>query len=249
MWITIIAAVAAVVVGLVVLWPSHTSLQDPALVGGEQLLDAHVASSRITTCSTSTATDPQECVVSELRVPAAPAPAGPRGSGGSVAPTPTLEQPYAENGPRLRGGDDIQVVATRLPDGTVNYSFYDYRRAGSLVVLVVLFGLVVIAVGRWRGFGALVGMAISLAVLVAFLLPALLDGRDPVGVAVVGAGMIAFFALSCAPPNRRWAMQHYSRQPATSDVTTSRPPSTRSCWPTPARRYRCSCCSPEHANP
>lgn len=197
-WSTIVVAMAGVIIGLVALWPAHTSLQDPALVGGDQVIAAHVTSAEITACSTSTGDDPQECIVSDLRVAADEEPVGPRGSGAPAATTPRLEQAYVVNGPRLHTGDDIEVIASRLPDGSTVYTFYDYQRSGSLLVLAALFALVVVVVGRWRGFGALVGMTISLAVLVAFMLPALLDGRDPVVVAVVGAATIAFFALFLA---------------------------------------------------
>ena len=197
-WATIIVAVIGVIVGLVTLWPGHTSLNDPALVGGEQPIAAHVTSSRVTACSTSTVTNPQECVVSELHVAATPTSVPPRGAGAPAVTSPTLEQPYDANSPRLHTGDDINVIASRLPDGSIAYTFYDYRRSGSLLLLAGLFALIVIAVGRWRGLGALLGMAISLAVLVTFLLPALLAGRDPVAVAVVGAATIAFFALFLA---------------------------------------------------
>ncbi len=67
-----------------------------------------------------------------------------------------------------------------------------------MLVLVVVFVAAVRLLGRWRGLGALVGLAISLVVLVSFVLPALLDGSNPVLVAVVGASVIAFVSLYLA---------------------------------------------------
>ena len=55
-----------------------------------------------------------------------------------------------------------------------------------------------IALGRWRGVAALVGLGASIAVLVRFVLPALLEGTEPVLVAVVGSSAIAFLALYLA---------------------------------------------------
>ena len=46
--------------------------------------------------------------------------------------------------------------------------------------------------------GAVVGLAVSIAVLVAFVLPALLEGSNPVLVAIVGASVIAFASLYLA---------------------------------------------------
>jgi len=56
----------------------------------------------------------------------------------------------------------------------------------------------VLVLGRWRGLGALAGLAISAIVLLGFVLPALLDGSNPVLVAIVGASAIAFASLYLA---------------------------------------------------
>ncbi|MCU1504592.1 MAG: hypothetical protein JWM12_3946, partial [Ilumatobacteraceae bacterium] len=140
-----------------------------------------------------------DCVVSKLRIAGTTTTGDvPRGEGAGSGVAPLLEQPFVAKSARLHAGDDIEVVGDRLPDGTIQYSFYDYRRGGSLVVLLVVFAIVVVLIGRWRGIGALAGMAVGLAVLVVFLLPALLEGRDPISVAVVGAAAIAFVALFLA---------------------------------------------------
>ena len=49
--------------------------------------------------------------------------------------------------------------------------------------------------GRWRGLFALGGLAITFAVLVRFILPAILLGKNPVAVAVIGSAAIMFAAL------------------------------------------------------
>ena len=68
-------------------------------------------------------------------------------------------------------------------------------RRASLLLLTVLFGLAVVAVGRLRGIAALAGTVVA---LLKFIVPAVLDGRNPVFVAVVGAAAIAFFVLDPA---------------------------------------------------
>jgi uncharacterized membrane protein len=52
--------------------------------------------------------------------------------------------------------------------------------------------------GRWKGVGALAGLTMSLAVIVVFVLPSLLDGNNAVLVALVGTSLIAFVALYLA---------------------------------------------------
>jgi uncharacterized membrane protein len=78
------------------------------------------------------------------------------------------------------------------------YQFADFQRRQTLLWLVIAFGIVVVALGGWRGAAALGGLIASVGVLLVFVLPAILDGHSPVMVAVVGAATIAFVALYTA---------------------------------------------------
>ena len=112
---------------------------------------------------------------------------------------------------------------TELEDGTTLYSFYDFERSTPLIVLVVLFVGAVVALGRWRGVGALAGLVVSLAIIVWFALPSLVDGNNAVSVALVTAGAVAIVAL--VPGARRRAGD--GRGTAV-DVRQPRP--DRCCW-------------------
>lgn len=76
--------------------------------------------------------------------------------------------------------------------------FYDFERSTPLLLLLLVFVAAIVVLGRWRGAGALAGLAASLVVIVVFLLPALLEGSNAVAVALVAAGIIAFIALFLA---------------------------------------------------
>ncbi|NNC74527.1 MAG: YibE/F family protein [Acidimicrobiia bacterium] len=89
----------------------------------------------------------------------------------------------------------IGVVPSSIP---VQYQFADFERRPVLWWVAGIFALAVIALGRYRGAAALAGLVASVVVLLAFVLPAILDGRSPVMVAVIGAATIAFFALYLA---------------------------------------------------
>lgn len=78
------------------------------------------------------------------------------------------------------------------------YAFADFQRRPVLVWLAIVFAAVVIWLGRSRGAAALGGLVASVAVLLIFVLPAILDGRSPILVAVFGSGAIAFLALYMA---------------------------------------------------
>ncbi len=75
------------------------------------------------------------------------------------------------------------------------YSYGDQDRRWALVWLFATFAIVVIALGRLRGVLALLAMATTVAVLVGFVAPSVLDGNDPVAVSVVAASVIAFVSL------------------------------------------------------
>ncbi|HEX2192355.1 MAG TPA: YibE/F family protein [Acidimicrobiales bacterium] len=99
---------------------------------------------------------------------------------------------------RFSEGDKVVVAASPGPDGTTGYAFVDRQRKPVLLWLAVGFALVVVALGRLRGVAALAGLGASLGVLLAFVLPAILVGHNPLLVAVVGSAAIAFLALYLA---------------------------------------------------
>jgi uncharacterized membrane protein len=53
----------------------------------------------------------------------------------------------------------------------------------------------VLVLGRWKGLASLAGLGLTFVVLLTFIVPAILAGRDPLAVAVVGAGAIMFAVL------------------------------------------------------
>ncbi|HZA60875.1 MAG TPA: YibE/F family protein [Actinomycetota bacterium] len=100
--------------------------------------------------------------------------------------------------PPLDPGDEAVLGRTPQARPGFQYAFVDRERGGVLLWLGLAFAAAVVALGRLRGFAALAGLAASLAVLLAFILPALVEGKDPLLIAVVGAAAIAFLALYLA---------------------------------------------------
>jgi uncharacterized membrane protein len=115
--------------------------------------------------------------------------------------TATFESPEGSSGLRL--GDDVDVsfdesgelLAAFPSDLASQYRFSDFERSNVLLIVLVVFAVAVIALGRWRGVAALVALGATLVVVLAWLLPAILDGRNTVFVAIVGASAIAYLAL------------------------------------------------------
>ncbi len=97
-------------------------------------------------------------------------------------------------------GDDgeFEVFSVTPESPRRQYRFADFQRRSVLVWLTLLFAAVVVWLGRWRGAAALGGLVASVGILLLFILPAILDGRSPVLVAVFGSAGIAFVALYLA---------------------------------------------------
>ncbi|MEZ5168752.1 MAG: YibE/F family protein [Acidimicrobiales bacterium] len=111
---------------------------------------------------------------------------------GAVGALPEINLTFDRSVPDLSIGD--RVVLGYEPS-TKFYFYADRDRRPSLIWLTGLFAAVVIALGRLRGVLALLAMAATLVVLVAFVAPSVLDGNDPLLVAIVAASAIAFVSL------------------------------------------------------
>ncbi|MDG4803750.1 YibE/F family protein [Micromonospora sp. WMMD980] len=132
--------------------------------------------------------------------------AGPTTSCGSVSATLTsgrdagttvsTDIPTGPGAPRLRIGDEVTLLLLDDPTGDgKSYVVVDFQRSRQLWLLGAAFALAVIAFARWRGVTALAGLAVTFAVLLLFIIPAILDGRSPVLVAVVGSAAIVLTVL------------------------------------------------------
>jgi uncharacterized membrane protein len=122
-------------------------------------------------------------------------------SGDEAGTTAHLEYASDSQAPaaKLKSGDHIVLDdAGSMVPADARYAFADFKRGAPLLILAILFALAVIALGRLRGLLALVGLVLSIGVLVAFVLPALLRGSSPVGVALTGASVVALGALYLA---------------------------------------------------
>jgi uncharacterized membrane protein len=100
--------------------------------------------------------------------------------------------------PEFASGDSVYLSLVESPDGSVAVNYYDRNRGLLLLAVTAGFALAVVALGRLRGFAALIGLAISVFVLIGFIVPSIIAGQDSVLVALVGGGAIALVSLYLA---------------------------------------------------
>ena len=102
-------------------------------------------------------------------------------------------------------GDRLRVYKNPVPEGAAGadpriepYGFADFERRAPLLWLALAFAALVLASGRWQGLRALAGLAASLAVVVGFVVPAILGGEEPAWVALVGGFAVMFATIPLA---------------------------------------------------
>lgn len=96
---------------------------------------------------------------------------------------------------QLHQGEKVVVAYEPSAPKNLQYSVTDVNRRFPMALLAGIFAVAVVIVGRMRGVMALVALAISFLILNFFILPAILQGSNPLVVAVVGASAIMLIAL------------------------------------------------------
>ena len=178
----------AVGIGLVALWPRETPNLDLTAIGfAGDTVQAEVGSVIPGPCSFSADAD---CNVVEFLVIDE--------DSELFGETPELEFPVEPGQPDLVAGEEVFLSVVELEDQSIAYQYADRSRWPLLTGLAALFALAVVGLGRLRGVAALAGLALSVAILVFFILPAIVQGRDAVLVALVGGGAIALVSLYLA---------------------------------------------------
>jgi uncharacterized membrane protein len=95
----------------------------------------------------------------------------------------------------FREGDRVLVERTRTMDGSDVFHVTDYVRSGPLLWLTFLFVAAAVLLSGWQGLRSLMGMGVSLVVIVAFIVPQILAGRNPVIVAIAGSVVMMGISL------------------------------------------------------
>jgi uncharacterized membrane protein len=201
----LVAIGVAVIAGAVLLWPSRQHVEIPmpfqnAAGGAVSTQRGHVLSSGLSDCGSPSAGQ----VLTTTPQPAAPG-AGrciqtlvAIDSGPNAGAKTLLESSPGPSQPHFAPGDRVRLARQVDDQGATSYAFYDFERGWPLVALAIVFAVVIVAVARWRGLLALVGIVVAFLVLVVFLLPALRDGAPALPVALVAAAAILYAVIYLA---------------------------------------------------
>ena len=185
------AVVVLTAIGLVVWRPSGGASLPSGLEGQGDRVEATVVGTDPVVCAGPDFGSEAECAEIRIEITSGPN----RGSTSSFEVFPEVDA----STPEFDDGDRIVVIEFELGDtGEVAHTFADFQRDTPLLLLALLFVVAVIALGRFQGLRALAGLVVSGIVLLAYVFPALLDGKPPLGVALVASSVIALGALYLA---------------------------------------------------
>jgi len=82
-------------------------------------------------------------------------------------------------------GDQVIIQAVDQGNQT-NYWIIDFNRTPFLIGLILFFALLVIISAGKKGLGALIGLALSIIVILNFIIPQILNGANPLVISIVG---------------------------------------------------------------
>jgi uncharacterized membrane protein len=171
----------ATIVGLVALWP-HGKIAQPRSITTQKTIGATVVSVVRTPCKIAGAAGCKTIVGKITEGPD-------KGKKASLLIVGTAGFGNVAAGDRIRvfrtppPPPGAPAAVTALPP----YSFADFDRRMPMLWLAIGFAVLLVATGRRHGLRALVGLVASLAIVIGFLIPAILHGHSALLVAVVGS--------------------------------------------------------------
>jgi uncharacterized membrane protein len=105
------------------------------------------------------------------------------------------QMPAGTGAPRIETGDRVLLFNVPEAPPSQQWQFLDFDRSRAIYALVAMFAIAVLLLSRWRGLASLASLAVSLLLVIWFVLPNLLVGTPPLLVAVVAAAAIMIVAL------------------------------------------------------
>jgi len=184
----LVAVVTAI--GLLVLWPDEVDPKLGEVFGGETQV-AEVVRTEEFACE-GALTDTCQNVTVELQ------------GGEQDGVETTIRDLGAAGGPippGLEVGTEVRVSPVAPLPGTndpTEYTITDFERRSPMLWLAIAFAALVVLFGRLRGTLSLIGLVISLGIVLVFIVPAILDGEDPLWVAIFGALAVMLVTIALA---------------------------------------------------
>lgn len=90
---------------------------------------------------------------------------------------------------KVKAGDQIIVLESNQT-GKILYTVWDKFRLNMLLFFLIGFFILVIFIAGIKGVGSILGLGVSLVIILGWIVPQILNGRDPVLISISGALVI-----------------------------------------------------------
>ncbi|MDQ3154205.1 MAG: YibE/F family protein [Actinomycetota bacterium] len=174
------------VAGVALTWPDRQQVPTTDVGFGQQPVRGEVTETSMSPCSVGATSGRADCTALTIRL-----------TDGDL-PGSTIRQvlPDEPSTPEFAAGDDIVLAYTGGdPTAPGSYQIVDFQRGLPMVWLLALFVAAVLLLGRWKGVASLAALGFSFAILLGYVVPAILAGSSPLLVGVLGAAVIMFGTL------------------------------------------------------
>lgn len=195
--VLLLVMVAVTGLGLAWLWPSGELPKTGVIAVATEYPTAVITATEATKCAAASEDRrPDGTIPTSVNctlVTADVLTTGERGRSVEVWAPATVRPQDAAPGTRI-------VLARYLEDGQDEevWAWLNYARTVPLGLLGAVYALVVVLVAGMRGLRSLLGLAFAFVTIAVFVLPALLDDKDPLAVGVVGSAAIMLVVLYLA---------------------------------------------------
>ena len=97
--------------------------------------------------------------------------------------------------PGYKQGNAVYVYYVQGYDGQDTFYVTDFVRKNRLIWPALLFALLVVLIGRFRGFRAIIGLVVSFLVILYIIIPLILKGYNPVWTTILASMIILLAAF------------------------------------------------------
>lgn len=94
-----------------------------------------------------------------------------------------------------KAGDKVLVAASFDIEGEANYYVVDYVRTSKIWILVSIFIIALIFVGRIKGLRSLIALSLSFVVITKYIIPQIITGANPLIITIIGSFLIILLII------------------------------------------------------
>ncbi|HQL52446.1 MAG: YibE/F family protein [Patescibacteria group bacterium] len=97
--------------------------------------------------------------------------------------------------PIYKVGDRVWVNEIINDNGEKDYYILNFSRRGWIYLLGIIFSVLIILIGRKKGFRSLLSLCITFFIITKFIVPQIMTGSNPLFISIIGCALILGFII------------------------------------------------------